>query len=74
MDIGWLHWWAYVLMAVGVPGWWWTLAGPVLMSLFLMRLTGIPYTEKQAPASRGDACREYLRTTSKFIPLPRRTT
>lgn len=68
----WMHWWAYVTMAVGLPGWWLTLVGPVLMFLFLMRLTGIPYTEKQALASRGDDYREYQRTTSMFIPLPPR--
>jgi steroid 5-alpha reductase family enzyme len=39
------------------------------MLLFLYRLTGIPYTEKQSLKSRGDAYREYQRTTSPFIPL-----
>ena len=68
----WMHWWAYVVLAVGLGGWWLTLVGPVLMFIFLMRLTGIPYTEKQALASRGDDYLEYQRTTSMFIPLPPR--
>jgi steroid 5-alpha reductase family enzyme len=68
----WLHWWAYVLIAAGLQGWWLTLTGPVLMFVFLMRLTGIPYTEKQALASRGDDYRDYQRTTSMFFPLPPR--
>ena len=68
----WLHWWAYVVIAVGLPGWWLTLVGPALMFLFLMRLTGIPYTEKQALASRGEDYKDYQRTTSMFIPLPPR--
>lgn len=64
----WLHWWAYVVMA----GFSWqavaALAGPLLMLLFLYRITGIPYTEAQALLSRGDDYREYQRTTSPFIP------
>jgi len=69
----WLHWWAYVLMAVGTSGWWLSLIGPAAMLLFLLRLTGIPYTEKRALASRGAAYRDYQRTTSMFVPLPRRS-
>jgi len=68
----WLHWWSYVVMAVGVPGGWMTLVGPAAMLLFLFKLTGIPYTERQAVASRGDDYRDYQRTTSVFLPLPPR--
>jgi steroid 5-alpha reductase family enzyme len=66
----WIHWWAYV--AIGFAGiWGWaTLAGPAVMLFFLLRLTGIPITEKALVASRGDAYREYQRTTSSFVPLP----
>ncbi len=69
----WLHWFAYPLIGWGAPLWWLTAAGPVVMLVFLYRLTGIPYTEQQALRSRGDAYREYQRTTSAFIPLPPRT-
>ena len=68
----WLHWFSYPLLALGAPNQWLTWLGPVLMLLFLYRLTGIPYTEKQALKSRGDAYRHYQRTTSAFIPLPPR--
>lgn len=64
----WLHWWAYVFFAVGSTYWWVSLAGPALMLLFLIFITGIPATEAQAVASRGDAYRRYQRTTSAFIP------
>jgi steroid 5-alpha reductase family enzyme len=70
----WLHWWVYVVMGVSA-GWWWfaTLVGPALMSLFLFRVTGIPATERQALASRGDDYRDYQRTTSMFVPwFPKR--
>ena len=68
----WLHWFSYPLIAVGAPNWWLTLLGPVIMLLFLYRVSGIPYTEKQSLKSRGEAYREYQRTTSAFIPLPPR--
>jgi steroid 5-alpha reductase family enzyme len=69
----WLHWWTYVVMAIGTAYWWVTLIGPVLMLYLLFKVTGIPATEAQALASRGDDYREYQRTTSAFIPwLPKK--
>jgi steroid 5-alpha reductase family enzyme len=69
----WLHWWAYVLVAVGSPWWALTLVGPALMLFFLFKVTGIPATEAQALTSRGDDYRDYQRTTSAFVPwFPRR--
>jgi steroid 5-alpha reductase family enzyme len=64
----WIHWFAYILLGVGSPLWWLTLLGPVLMALFLLKITGIPYTEQQSLKSKGDSYREYQRTTSPFIP------
>ncbi|MGB7218549.1 MAG: DUF1295 domain-containing protein [Vicinamibacterales bacterium] len=66
----WLHWWAYVCLAAGSPLWWIAAAGVVVMWLFLTRVTGIPPTEAQALRSRGEAYREYQRTTSAFVPWP----
>jgi steroid 5-alpha reductase family enzyme len=65
----WLHWWAYVLIGHGAPL---TLLGPVVMFVFLFRVTGIPHTERQALRGRGDAYREYQRMTSAFVPWPPR--
>jgi steroid 5-alpha reductase family enzyme len=64
----WLHWWSYVALAVGAPYWWLTLLAPAIMLFFLFKVTGIPPTEAQALASRGDEYRDYQRTTSVFIP------
>lgn len=61
----WVHWWAYVAIGAGALLTW---IGPIMMLLFLFRLTGIPYTELQAAKSRGEAYREYQRTTSVFVP------
>ncbi len=64
----WLHWFAYVFLAWGAPYGRLTLAGPVVMLLFLYKVTGIPYTEKRALRSRGEEYRRYQETTSAFVP------
>lgn len=66
----WLHWWAYVAIGWHAPFGWLTLIGPVAMLLFLFKVTGIPPTERNALASRGEAYRQYQRTTSVFFPWP----
>lgn len=65
----WMHWWTYVLIGHAHPL---TFLGPVVMLVFLFRITGIPYTERQAIRSRGDAYRAYQRVTSVFVPWPPR--
>lgn len=64
----WLHWFAYLILAVGSPLFWLSAAGPVLMFLSLRFVTGIPYVEAQSLRSRGDDYREYQRTTNAFFP------
>jgi steroid 5-alpha reductase family enzyme len=69
----WLHWFAYVLLAVGSPAWAWSLLGPLLMGASLRWVTGIPFTEAQALRSRGDDYRAYQREVSVFLPwFPRK--
>lgn len=70
----WLHWWSYVFMALALPAGNWaaTLIGPVVMGLALVKITGIPWAEAQALATRGEAYRDYQRRTSAFIPWPPR--
>ena len=68
----WLHWFAYLWLAVGSHLWWLALIGPVLMLLFLYRVSGIPWTEAQALRSRGEDYVRYQREVSAFLPLPPR--
>jgi steroid 5-alpha reductase family enzyme len=68
----WLHWFAYVLLAVGSPLAWLAWLGPLLMFASLNWITGIPYTEAQALRSRGDDYRRYQAETSRFFPWPPR--
>ena len=64
----WLLWWAYVAIAAGTIWVWLAVLVPVVLLILLLTVTGIPYTEKRALASRGDDYRDYQRTTSPFIP------
>ncbi len=67
-----LHWFAYALLAIGAPLAWLAFTGPLLMFVFVYRVTGIPYTEAQALRSRGDDYRAYQREVSAFFPWPTR--
>ncbi|MDH5564828.1 MAG: DUF1295 domain-containing protein [Nitrospirota bacterium] len=70
-----LHWWAYVPLAVGLPWAWASIAWPILMTVSLLWITGVPWAEAQALASRGESYRNYQRTTSVFFPwFPRTST
>jgi len=66
----WVHWWAYVVMAVGLPltNWLLTWIAPITMGWALLKVTGIPLAEQQAVRSRGNDYRDYQRTTTKLIP------
>ncbi|MEA9827783.1 DUF1295 domain-containing protein [Xanthomonas campestris pv. raphani] len=67
-----VHWFAYLALAVGAGPWPVALCalGPVVMFVFLYRFTGIPYTEQQALRSRGEDYAQYQRSTSAFFPFP----
>lgn len=68
----WLHWFSYVLLAVGAGGFALTLIGPAAMYLFLMKLTGIPHVERESLAKRGEDYRKYQETTPILIPWPKK--
>jgi steroid 5-alpha reductase family enzyme len=69
----WIHWFAYVCLAVGSPRVWLAWSGPVVMYIFLRWVSGIPYTETHALRSRGEDYREYQRTTPMLFPwFPKR--
>ena len=63
-----VHWCAYVVMSVGIKDAWITLIAPVVMIAALLKVSGIPFSEAQALASRGDDYRDYQRKTNAFIP------
>lgn len=68
----WVHWFAYVFLALQAPMGWLTVLAPLAMLYFILYVTGIPPTEKQALKSRPESYREYQQTTNAFFPGPPR--
>lgn len=66
-----LVWWGFYGIALAVPGGVYTILSPVLVTLVLLKMTGIPLTERSI-LERRPAYRDYQRRTSAFIPLPPR--
>lgn len=66
----WVLWCGFGLLAWTGPWGAVGLVGPVLILYSILFVTGIPPTEKQAVASRGDDYRDYQETTSPFFPWP----
>ena len=68
----WILWCGFGLLGYAAPWGWTGLAAPLLILCSIVFVTGIPPTEAQALASRGDDYRAYQRTTSAFVPWPPR--
>lgn len=66
----WVIWVGFWLFACGSPWGWTTVFAPALILYLLLRVTGIPFTERCSVASKGDAYRRYQQTTSAFVPWP----
>jgi len=63
-----LMWWGLFLVGLSVAGGWAGLVSPLLLTLLLTRVSGIPLLEKKY---RGNPeFEEYARRTSAFIPWP----
>jgi steroid 5-alpha reductase family enzyme len=68
----WLIWVAFFVFALAAPFGWVSIICPAMMLFFLLKITGIPYTETQSVKSKGQAYIEYQKTTSAFVPLPKK--
>ncbi|MFO1148947.1 MAG: DUF1295 domain-containing protein [Alsobacter sp.] len=64
-------WWGFGLMGLGISGSALALAGPLLLTLLLLKVSGIPPLEEHLAGRPGFA--EYAARTSAFIPLPPRS-
>lgn len=62
------QWWGLWLIASSGGGPW-TIFAPVLMTVLLVRVSGVGLLERTI-ADRREGYAEYMRTTSAFIPLP----
>jgi steroid 5-alpha reductase family enzyme len=67
-----LLWWGFFCFAAATPGSLWTIYSPVLMTLLLMRVSGVTLLEKKLKDTK-PAYRDYAERTSAFFPwFPRR--
>ena len=65
-------WWGFFLLALAAGGWW-SIASPLLMSLLLMRVSGVTLMEKDIQGRRPGYA-GYVARTNAFFPGPRRST
>lgn len=64
-----LVWWGIFFVAAPVPWGWVTIFSPLLMTFFLLKVSGVPLLE-EGLAQRREGYREYMKRTSMFIPWP----
>jgi steroid 5-alpha reductase family enzyme len=62
-------WWGFWLLAVGAGAPLWIVASPLLITVLLLKVSGVPLLEEDL-AQRRPAYRHYIETTSSFIPRP----
>jgi len=64
-------WWGYFLIA-GAAGGWWAFYSPIIMTLLILRVSGITMLEERQSQTKPEH-REYIERASAFFPwLPRR--
>jgi steroid 5-alpha reductase family enzyme len=63
-------WWGYWLIAAAAGGWW-TVFAPLLMSVLLLKVSGVALLEKDI-GERRPAYRDYINRTNAFFPGPHR--
>lgn len=61
-------WWSFYLFALAAGGWW-AIISPVLMSLFLLKVSGVALLEKDIGQRRPQYA-DYIRRTNAFFPGP----
>ena len=66
-------WWGLWLMAIAGAGWGgaWAAVSPVLMTVLLLKVSGVSLLEKDI-AERRPAYRDYIARTNAFVPGPSR--
>lgn len=64
-----LVWWGLYFVAIGQSDGWWTAIGPIVMSVFLMRVSGVTLLEKSLENTK-PAYAAYVAKTNAFFPGP----
>jgi steroid 5-alpha reductase family enzyme len=65
-----LLWWGIFVITVQLPGGFWTIISPLLITFLLLKVSGIVMLEQHLATHPG--YKEYIQTTSPFIPLPKK--
>lgn len=66
------QWWAYYLVAAAASGGFWTILSPIIMTVLLLRVSGVTLLEKTLTTTR-PGYQEYIESTSAFVPwFPRK--
>lgn len=69
----WVLWCSYPFIGWQAPNGEWLLLLPILLIIFLLKVTGIPHVEARKLEDSGRQYREYMARTSAFIPwFPRK--
>ena len=66
-------WWGFWLVALGGAGWGglWSVVSPLLMTVLLLKVSGVSLLEKDI-TERRPAYRDYIARTNVFFPGPRK--
>lgn len=64
-------WWGLYLIALATVDAWWSIVGPIVMSILLIRVSGAALLEKSLKKRRA-GYEEYVRRTAAFFPRPPR--
>jgi steroid 5-alpha reductase family enzyme len=65
-----VQWWGFFIFALS-SGYWWTVFSPLLMTILLLRVSGVTLLEEALTIRPG--YEEYIRTTNAFFPwFPKR--
>jgi steroid 5-alpha reductase family enzyme len=64
-----LVWWGLYLVALATVDAWWTIVGPIVMSVLLIRVSGAALLERSL-RKRRPGYEEYVARTSAFFPRP----
>jgi steroid 5-alpha reductase family enzyme len=62
-----LAWWGFYFLALASGGPWWSVVGPLVMSVLLMRVSGVTLLEKSL-RHRKQGYAEYAARTNAFFP------
>jgi steroid 5-alpha reductase family enzyme len=62
-----LIWWGIFLITLATPGSWWTIISPIIITVVLLKMTGVTLMEKTIVHTR-PGYSEYIAKTNAFLP------